>query len=92
MLLLNDGQDNYDCFSNIGVKAIKENALLLHYEQKRFLKKSPSSNLFDINEKIKIENHLKENDFDIFTIDDPDKENLDDIAKDIIKKYIKSKN
>ena len=93
MLLLNDGQDNYGCFSNTGVKAIKENALLLRYEQKRFLKKSPSSssvsNLFDINEKIKIENHLKENDFDIFTIDDLDKENLDDIAKDIIKKYIK---
>ena len=93
MLLLNDGQDNYGCFSNTGVKAIKENALLLRYEQKRFLKKSPSSssvsNLFDINEKIKIENHLKENDFDIFTIEDPDKENLDDIAKDIIKKHIK---
>ena len=43
MLLLNDGKDNYGCFSNIGVKAIKENVLLLRYEQKRFLKKSPLS-------------------------------------------------
>ena len=52
-----------------------------------------NSNLYDqicnnSKEKVNLEAQYKNYDFDIFTIEEPDKENLDDIAKEIIKEKI----
>ena len=93
MLIINDIKDSYGCFSKAGRKSIEENILLLrHRKQKLSRKKSSSasySNLFNSSrDKIKLEIKSKDNDFDIFTIEEPDKEKLDDIAKEIIKKSI----
>ena len=94
MIIINDIRDSYGCFSMAGKKSIEENILLIRHRKKKLLgKKSRSSssysNLFNISrDKIKLEIRPKENDFDIFTVEEPDKEKLDDIAKDIVKKSI----
>ena len=95
MIIINDGKNTYGCFSKAGRKNIKKNVLLFRYEQNKIPNKNHSSstqNVCDTKKEKKIQNPSKENDFDIFTIEDPDKENLDDIAKEIIKSHIKKIN
>ena len=93
MLLINDKKDSYGFFSKFGKKTTKENLLLLQYEKKILLKKESkslsSSNLNLIQRKYysKLKGSKKYNS-DVFTIEEPDKEKLDDIAKDIIQKKI----
>lgn len=97
MLLINDKKDSYGFFSKFGKKTTKENLLLLQYEKKILLKKESkslsSSNLNLIQRKYysKLKGSKKYNS-DVFTIEEPDKEKLDDIAKDIIQKKIQKKN
>ena len=89
MLIKNDKKYSYGCFSKVGQKSIEENLLLLRNKKKKISRKSHSSsasNLFNnIKEKINVQAQYKNDDFDIFTIEEPDKENLDDLAKEIIK-------
>ena len=93
MLLTNDKQHLFGYFSHAGIKSSKENKLISFFEKNKFLGKSfhsTNSNLYT--NKIKNGNHSKKKDFDIFTVEEPDKEKLEDIAQDIIKNNIKDKN
>ena len=90
MLIKNDKKYSYGYFSKAGQKSIEENVLLLRHEKKKNSRRSHSSStsyLFN-KEKINLEAQYKNYNFDIFTIEEPDKENLDDIAKEIIKEKI----
>ena len=93
MLFMNDKQNSYGYFSQAGIRSTKVIKLLFCYEKKKSLGKSSHSKNSKSHNKIKNKNkyHSKINDFDIFTVEEPDKENLDDIAKDIIKNPITKK-
>ena len=92
MLLTNDKQHLFGYFSHAGIKSSKENKLIFFFEKNKFQGKSFHSTNSNLYNKIKKDNHSKKKDFDIFTVEEPDKEKLEDIAQDIIKNNIKAKN
>ena len=92
MLIINDKKDSYGYFSKLGIKSIKENVLLLRNEKKKVLEKSKSSstsNIFNNSKNKKnLESHYKKDGFGIFTVEEQDKENIEEIANEIIKEKV----
>ena len=86
---MNDGSNILGFFSKSGKKLMKGNLMLLKYEKHKVFNKSSLTPNLSKNNNIFGSNEI---DSDIFSIEPPDKEKIDDIAKDILGKKIHNHN